>query len=138
MTIRRILCVDDHADTCALIAVILKDHEVIPAATKSEGLRAAKSQQFDLILLDYHLRDGNGPELSKQIREFNPKIPILFVTGTYTMTRREVLEAGAQGVVRKNEITDLLSFAVHEIFANGNRKTSPDDELSVSTINRSS
>ena len=138
MTVRRILCVDDHADTCALIAVILKDHEVIPASSKSEGLRAAKSQHFDLILLDYHLRDGNGPELSKQIREFNPNIPILFVTGTYTMTRSEVLSAGAQGVVRKTDLADRLPGAVHEIFANGNRKASLDDELSFSTINPSS
>jgi two-component system, NtrC family, response regulator HydG len=117
MTARRILCVDDHADTCALIAVILKDYNVIPASSKSEGLRTAKSQHFDLILLDYHLRDGNGPELSKQIREFNRNIPILFVTGTYTMTRREVLDAGAQGLIRKPDIADVLPRAVHEVFA---------------------
>lgn len=117
MTVRRILCVDDHADTCALIAAILKEYEVIPASSQSEGLRAAKSQNFDLILLDYHLRDGNGPELSKQIREFKPNIPILFVTGTYTMTKSEVLEAGAQGVVRKTEVADRLPSAVNEIFA---------------------
>lgn len=135
---RRVLCVDDHADTCALIAVILKDYEVVPASSKSEGLRAAKNQHFDLILLDYHLRDGNGPELSKQIREFNPNIPILFVTGTYTMTTSEVLRAGAQGVVRKTDIADRLPSAVHEIFANGNRKASPDEEFSVSPIRRSS
>lgn len=138
MTVRRILCVDDHADTCALITVILKDYEVIPTSSKSEGLFAAKSQHFDLILLDYHLRDGNGPELSKQIRELNPKIPILFVTGTYTMTRSEVLEAGAQGVIRKTDIADLLPRAVHEIFSMNDRKVSPDEEPSISTVNRSS
>jgi two-component system, NtrC family, response regulator HydG len=125
MTARRILCVDDHADTCALIAVILNDYEVIAASSKSEGLRIAKSQPFDLILLDYHLRDGNGPELSKQIRVLNQKIPILFVTGTYAMTRSEVLEAGAQGVIRKNDLADVLPRAVRELFAIYNRKASP-------------
>lgn len=135
---RRVLCVDDHADTCALITRILNEYEVISALSKAEGLRMTQTQHFDLILLDYHLRDGTGPELSKQIREFNPNIPILFVTGTYTMTRREVLEAGAQGVVRKIEIADLLPGAVHEIFANGNRKASSDDEPSVSTTDQPS
>jgi two-component system response regulator HydG len=134
MTVRRILCVDDHADTCALIAVILKDYKVIPASSKSEDLRVAKSQHFNLILLDYHLRDGNGPELSKQIREFNPETPILFVTGTYAMTRSEVLKAGAQGVIRKTDIADVLPRAVHEIFAMNDRKASPDEKLSVSTV----
>jgi len=100
----RVLCVDDHADTCALIATILSDYEVISAHSKSEGLSRAKGDHFDLILLDYHLPDGNGPELCRQIREFNRNTPILFVTGTYTMTEREVLEAGAQGVVRKLDV----------------------------------
>jgi hypothetical protein len=56
----------------------------------------AKSGHFDLILLDYQLGYGIGTELSKQNREFNPNIPILFVTSTYTMTMTEVLKAGAQ------------------------------------------
>lgn len=132
---RRILCVDDHEDTCALIAALLVEYEVIKAFSKAEGLCTAKSQHFDLILLDYHMRDGTGPELSRQIREFNQSIPILFVTGTYTMTRREVLESGAQGVVRKTDLADLLPVAISEIFAVINRKASPDDELSVSTVN---
>jgi len=102
-------------ETCALIAVILRDYEVVPAHSKSEGLHAAKSEHFDLILLDYHLRDGTGPELSKQIRGFNPHTPILFVTGTYTMTTSEALEAGAQGVVQKPDMTDRLPGAVLEI-----------------------
>ena len=113
---RRILCVDDHADTCALIATILSQYEVVSALSKSEGLEAAKSQHFDLILLDYHLRDGNGPDLSRQIRAFDHNTPILFVTGTYTMSASEVLEAGAQGVVRKTDVADLLPGAVAEIF----------------------
>ena len=134
---RRVLCVDDHADTCDLIAAILGQYEVVSALSKLEGLRIAKSQHFDLILLDYHLRDGSGPELSKQIRKFNPNIPILFVIGTYTMTRSEVLEAGAQGVVKKTDMADLLPSAVHEIFAMINRKASPDEEFSVSPVSRS-
>ena len=133
---RRILCVDDHADTCALIATNLGEYEVISALSKSQGVHTAKSQDFDLILLDYHLRDGSGPELSKQIREFNPNIPILFVTGTYTMSKSEVLEAGAQGVIKKNTVADLLPGAVKELFAMIDREASPDDEFCISTVSR--
>ena len=70
MTSRRcILCVDDHADPCDLITAILRDYEVALAFSMAEGLRKAVSQDFDLVLLDYHRRDGTGPELCKQIRE---------------------------------------------------------------------
>ena len=133
---RRVLCVDDHADTCALISLILADYEVTSALSKAEGLHVAKRQRFDLILLDYHLRDGSGPELSTQIRQSDPNIPILFVTGSHTMTMREALAAGAQGVVSKNDLADRLPRAVQEIFASTDHKESPDDELSVSTAYR--
>jgi hypothetical protein len=33
---RRILCVDDHSDTCELIAVILKDFEVVSPIAKAK------------------------------------------------------------------------------------------------------
>lgn len=134
MAVRRILCVDDHADMCALIAAILTDYEVITASSKSEGLRMAQSQHFDLILLDYHLGDGVGPELSKQIREFNPHIPILFVTSTYTMTMSEVSKAGAQGVVQKHHVADHLAGAVCQILANGNEKKSLNEHLSTELV----
>ena len=122
---RFVLCVDDHADTCDLIAAILRDYEVISAVGKSEGLRKAKSQHFDLILLDYHLRDGTGWDLCRQIREFNANTPVLFVTGTYTMSNTEVLEVGAQGIVRKSDLADLLLSTVDKIFNNQNERCSP-------------
>lgn len=113
--IQRVLCVDDHADTCDLITEILKDYEVISALSRSEGLRRARSQRFELILLDYHFRDGNGLDLCRQIREFNPITPILIVTGINTMTQTEVLEVGAQGLVKKIDMAVALPAAVHRV-----------------------
>ena len=120
---RRLLCVDDHADTCVLIETVLRQYEVVSAHNTLDGLHRARNQHFDLILLDYHMPDGNGVELCKQIRQFDQNTPVLFVTGTYMMNESDVLEAGAQGVVRKTEIADVLPTVVHEIFTMINRTT---------------
>jgi CheY-like chemotaxis protein len=112
---RRILCVDDHDDTCGLIATILRDHEIVSAHSKSEGLRRATSEQFDLYLLDYHLPDGTGLELCLLIRNFDSATPILFVTGTFGLTNRQVTAAGAQGLVNKCDLTSSLISAISKL-----------------------
>lgn len=106
---KRILCVDDQADICELVSVILKDHEVVGAHTRTEGLRKVESGLFDLYLLDYSLPDGTGLELASLIRQFDDATPILIISSPHTISDRQVLEVGAQGFVSKDDLPgDLL------------------------------
>lgn len=114
-TKRRILYVDDHKDTCALVSDILEDYEVVSAHSKREGLRKAEGGLFSLYLLDYSLPDGTGFELAKLIREFDDSTPILFITGSHTVTEERVLDVGAQGVITKDDFPDNLLKAVPRV-----------------------
>ncbi len=109
---KRVLCVDDNLDICALVEETLKEWDVVPEHSVGEGLRRAATEQFDLILLDYHLPDGVGLDLCRQVRLFNATTPILMVTVTHSICHDEVLAAGGQGVVRKDHLTHLLPAAV--------------------------
>ena len=102
---KRFLCVEDHPDTCELIATILDEFEVISAGSKAEALRKAATLKFNLYLLDYHLPDGTGMELALLIRNFDPETPILFVTGTSSLTEKQAIKIGAQGVIKKSSKT---------------------------------
>lgn len=83
---KRILLVDDHAPTRALIRSILEAEkmetfEVIEASTGSECLKAFDSQgPFVLILLDVGLPDLDGYEVCKALRTVDKSIPIVFIT----------------------------------------------------------
>lgn len=106
---RRILCVDDHPDYCEFICAVLRDCEVTLAQGKTEGLRKAQGSLFDLYLLDYSLPDGTGLELARLIREFDDSTPILIITSPRFLTDREVSDAGAQGLISKDDLPhDLL------------------------------
>ena len=107
-TKRRILCVDDHDDMCSLIATILSDHEVVSAQSKAEALRKATGGLFDLYLLDYYLPDGTGLELCLLIRDFDDSTPILFVTDFTELTRQQIENVNAQGLVWKQNLPDEL------------------------------
>src|SRR5215831_8540546 len=109
---KRVLCVDDNTDTCALVTETLKGWKVAAEYSKSEGLRRATAEKFDLILLDYHLPDGTGLELCRQIRLFDVGTPILMFTVTHSMDHDTVLAAGGQGVIRKDHLIHILPAAI--------------------------
>jgi len=109
---KRVLCVDDSPDTCELVAVTLKAWDVAAEHSMAEGLRRATGEAFDLILLDYHLPDGTGLDLCRQIRLFDVTTPIVMVTVTHSIAHDEVLRAGGQGVIRKDHLIHILPAAI--------------------------
>jgi CheY-like chemotaxis protein len=116
---KKILCVEDHEDMCALITKVLDTYEVIGAYSKAVALLKAINVRFDLYLLDYHLPDGTGLELCLLIRTFDPDTPILFCTGTKTLTDTQIHTAGAQGLIVKDlQLVEKLEQIVPGIFEN--------------------
>ncbi|MGB5931082.1 MAG: sigma-54 dependent transcriptional regulator [Cyclobacteriaceae bacterium] len=57
----------------------------------------ASEQAYDFVISDYRLPDATGMELMHQLREKNPRLPVLLMTG-YSDTRVAV-EAMKQGAV---------------------------------------
>lgn len=112
---KKILCVEDHEDSCRLIADVLKDYEVVVAYNKADALTKAMSGSFDLYLLDYYLPDGTGLELCLLIRTFDPNTPIFFCTFASSITMKEIKTAGAQGLIKKGEeFVDELEIAISQ------------------------
>jgi two-component system, sensor histidine kinase ChiS len=98
----RILCVDDHEDTCEMIATILSDYRMKTATGAARGLFLARTELFDLYLLDNWLPDLSGVELCRKIRAFDVNTPIIFYSGAaYDSDRQEALAAGAQVYLTK-------------------------------------
>ena len=100
---KRVLCVEDHRDTCELITCVLARYEVIGAYSLVEGLRRAADECFDLHLSNYHLPDGTGLELCGLIRAFDRETPILLCSANGDLHKRQALAAGAQGLIKKDE-----------------------------------
>lgn len=83
---KRILVVDDHAPTRALIRSILdaeksESFAVVEAGSGTECLKSAdRHGPFDLILLDVNLPDMDGYAVCKALRTVDTSVPIVFVT----------------------------------------------------------
>ena len=70
------------------------------------GIEIIKAQEFDCILVDYHLPDAKGIEVIDQIREVNTdRVPVIVLAGMGSEKMAvEVLKKGAADYVSKNEL----------------------------------
>jgi CheY-like chemotaxis protein len=70
----RILLVDDHQDTLEFMSrfLVISGHDVVTASSYRKALIAAQEQQFDLVISDISLPDGNGYELMQALQASLP------------------------------------------------------------------
>ena len=74
------------------------------------ALEKARSEEYDLILMDIHMPGIGGLEATKRIREFNNTIPILALTAV-------ALEENAERL-KKSGINDIIPkpYKIDEFF----------------------
>jgi len=101
---RRILCTEDDPDTRELVVLVLTaaGFYVKCADTAAEAIALAKSESFDLYLVDNWMPGLTGPELTRKLREFDLKTPILFYSAAaFESDKEDARLAGAQGYLVK-------------------------------------
>lgn len=104
-TAKKILIVDDDETLRESLIEQFALHEefvTLDAATATEGLKAAKNEHVDLILLDVGLPDMDGREACKLMRKNGVKSPIVMLTAQDTEADTILgLESGANDYVGK-------------------------------------
>ncbi|MBC8537185.1 response regulator transcription factor [Feifania hominis] len=77
----RILLVEDDRMILSALAYSLRQEgfELIECTTAAEGLRAARTGQYDLALLDVMLPDGSGHDVCRAVKA-RGDLPVLFLT----------------------------------------------------------
>jgi putative nucleotidyltransferase with HDIG domain len=80
--VARILVVDDEPHIRTMIGTTLtrQNYEAVLAASRGEAIELLDRQDFDLVLTDIVMRDGNGINLLERIRVHQPEVPVVMVT----------------------------------------------------------
>ena len=107
MTARRVLIVDDEDDIREVAQISLEmmaGWKVLTASSGCEGLRIARSDQPDAILLDVMMPDMDGPTTFQKLQA-DPAIrhiPVVLLTAKWqSADRKRFAELGVAGVLAK-------------------------------------
>lgn len=89
--------------------------KIIPATSYKEGMTRAKSNTYDLAILDINLPDGDGFNICKEIKS-NSDIPIVFLTAR-DLEEDEIkgFDLGADDYITKPFSLKLLKKRVNAI-----------------------
>jgi len=113
----KLLIVDDDSPTRLLVRVILRDSGIttIEACNGIEALELIKRHYAEifLILLDIILPACDGWTVLKECRKICPDIPVIAVSGTFTMELQEKsAQAGLTKYISKpfniNEMKEII------------------------------
>ena len=115
----RIYIVDDdpwYSEVLGYYLLQNPDYEVNKFSSSREFL-AQLSRKPDLVTLDYTLNDGNGIDVLKKIKQFDPDLPVIIISSQEDIaTAISLIRNGAYDyLVKDNNTNDLLLNSVRRL-----------------------
>lgn len=100
----RILCLDDEPLALRMLEMCVEkvrpEADVSAFDDQDELLADAGQNGCDVAFLDIHMRGMNGVEVAKRLKQLNPKMNIIFVTG-FSEYKADAMDMRASGYIMK-------------------------------------
>lgn len=106
-----VLCVEDDVDTQEMMRIMLGGwgYGFEAAGTCEDALRLIQEKRLRAVLLDNSLPDCTGIQLCSQVREFDTRLPIIFLSGSAHQEEMQLaLACGANAFLIKPVALDKL------------------------------
>jgi len=111
-----LLVVDDERSLRFSIGEWARDlaFHALEAATGAEALEQVRDHSVDVVLLDLKLGEDDGLEVLKRLREEDPDLPVIMLTGHGTVEHAvKATQLGAYDFMLKPPDLDHLGVIVH-------------------------
>jgi DNA-binding NarL/FixJ family response regulator len=117
---KTVLVVDDHPLMRQGLALLINQQQDMQVCGEAEEAQAAMQaigrQRPDIMILDISLNGPDGLELLKNIRAFDPDLPVLILSmHDEAIYAERALRARANGYIMKQEATEKVLVAVRRI-----------------------
>ena len=109
----RVLCVDDEPVILQILRRLLEGHgfEAVTCSDPTTAISTFSAGSFDVVITDIHMPGMDGLTLMRTLRQREPELPVVVVTGQGTVdTAIQALREGATGMLVK-------PFTGHELLA---------------------
>lgn len=112
---KKILIIDDDNQILELLKLFAdaNDCDAVTEESAEKGLAMMRKQEFDMVLLDIMLSDGNGLSVLKNIKNISPQVPVIMITGGNDIQiAEECLKCGAADYITKPFDFEYLRTAI--------------------------
>ena len=136
----RILLVEDNDSIILGLEYLFKEEkfEFDFAKLKKDAIEKIEKENFDIVLIDIGLPDGNGFEVDKYIKEYRKQLPIIFLTANDE--EKDVvygLDLGAEDYITKPfRNRELISRIKNVLRRNGKPDLISCKGVSIDTVQR--
>jgi two-component system OmpR family response regulator len=114
---KKILIVDDEADMCLLLNILLagKDIELDHVRDLSSAETYLKSASPSIVILDNKLPDGFGVDFIPGMKKASPDIKVIMISGFAGAAKDVAMHNGADIFLDKPFTTDQLYKSVKQL-----------------------
>ncbi len=111
-----VLVVDDDATMRVMLTLLLEEagYAAIAAAGADRALARLAEEGADLVLTDLVMPGRSGLDLLATLRVEAPDLPVVAMTGSDKLLRRQARELGARSVLRKPFELEALVAAIED------------------------
>lgn len=119
-----ILVVDDEAGICWAMDSALRDagFRVTPVSGGDGAIREVAERRFDAAIVDIRLPGRSGLELAQQIRELDPRLKVVLISGYHYADDQPIQalirQGKCQGFISKpfdlDQVSALLRWVIEE------------------------
>src|SRR3954471_4284242 len=123
-----ILVIDDDVDICTLLNRFLSKNgfSVTTAYSGKAALESIINQVPDIVLCDFRLEDMNGSDLLEKIKQNNPQVPVIIMTGySDVRTAVNIMKLGAFDYVTKPLLPEEILLTLKRALTEKKEDTSP-------------
>lgn len=113
----QVLLIDDEQDFMDVLAERMRDRGMQVSTTTSpvEALDRAEAESFDAVVLDLMMPEMNGLEALTRLREKNPDLQVILLTGHATVEKGiEAMKLGALDFLEKPIDIQALNAKIKE------------------------
>ena len=124
---KRILLVDDESDVCLVLREVLSENGFVVDSYENPtlALEKFKAHSYDLVVLDIKMLELNGFDLYREIKRFNQKVKVCFLTAAemhYDEYPDIFSSLPNKYFIRKPIENEKLMGRINEIIADGKSK----------------
>ncbi len=110
-----ILVIDDDKMVCDILCNFIQSigHNATYVLRINEGIQKVSSENYDLVILDVRLPDGNGLEAIPQIKESPSSPEVIIITGEGTVDGAQLaVESGSWDYIQKPLSVDTVKLSL--------------------------